>query len=111
MKLRTEKEVKVDLPLKIPFFRTDFSSIPTNKLVEYSYMLDAMSYCIDTDSPATVDVWKVLSRLSILVRGELNDRKNKEYEQSKTRKKRKKQVECVASVKKRVIRPLKARKG
>ena len=110
MKLHTQKEEKVELPLKIPFFQTDFSSVPTDKLKEYSSMLDAISYCIDTDSPATVDVWKVLSRLGCLLRCELYDRENKEYERSKERKKRKKRGECVAVTKKKVIRPLKARK-
>lgn len=110
MKLHTPRDDKVELPLKMPFFQTDFSSVPTDKLKEYASMLDAVSYCIDTDSPATVDVWKVLSRLGCLLRCELYDRKNKECERSKERNKRKKRGECVAVPKKKVIRPIKARK-
>lgn len=108
MKLPAHKEEEVKLPLKIPFFRTDFSTVPTDKLYEYSAMLDAISYCVDTDSPATVDVWKVLSRLSCLLRCELYDRENKKRERSHERKKRQKRGECVAVPKKKVVRPVKA---
>lgn len=110
MKMPTKCQDNTELPLKIPFFQVNLSNIPTDRLKEYSDMLEELSYCIDTDSPATVDVWKVISRMGCLLRGELYDRNNKARDSSKSRSNRTRAKNGPAVIKKRVVKPLKARK-
>lgn len=95
-------------PLHIGYFRTDFSSISTERLKDYSTMLEELSFCVDTSSANVTDAWKVMSRFQNLVHGELIDRGAKEREKEKARQKRRKQGKPV--VNKKVIKPLKAAK-
>lgn len=106
----SESDSFTSTPLRVPFFSADFSKIPTNKLKEYSSMLDVLSYCIDLESPAVVDVWKVLSRISSMLRCELYKRDNEKYTHEKENKAKRLKGECIAVPKKRVIRPVKAKK-
>lgn len=98
----------INLPLKIPFFQMDLKKVSTDRLREYNEVLDEISYCIDTDSPATVDVWRVISRLRVLVRYEINSRKIPNPP-SKNRSDAN-QSSHTPVIKKRVIRPVKAKK-
>lgn len=97
-------------PMKIGYFRTDFSDVDTDTLIAYKEMFDNLATCMDLESPNVTDVWKVLYRMGSLVQNELSDRKGKAYLKEKAREKRKKQGLPVPKVHKKVIRPLKAKR-
>lgn len=86
------------------YYKTDFSSLTDEEVIQGLSLLEKLEYCIDINEPNVVELWGVFLSMRQRLIGEKYDRENAKWAKKTERRKKRKEGVAVSLPKKRIAK-------